>query len=388
MVGTYEIKLLEPNKKFPINLIGATSRRSLLIDESILTYEVVYILTKDSDIEFVIITNKNKEIINVIESKEILNAISIKFGYHLYGTKPISKLSSRFPPKFIIVDSNKPIRSILPKVSERKLKIVIFNNNSIYGATNSEIVHSFVLKIIEEDSKETGRLQNMIIDKSIKTSNINCKTFMKPSLNAGGDFIYVKDLNEYQTIVTIADVSGKGTSASIVTSMMSMFFRSIPQKSQVSHEDIKNTIAELNRTIVDYFEYEKYVTLTTCLVNTKSKTLSIFNMGHEPTYIFNKNNLLIKKSLNIPIGISELTTEMIQYDEIIFTDSKALLFTDGVVELKNSDGIEYGEIRIEAIINSYNTIDEIFSYLVEDLISFSEDEYQFDDISFVLFELK
>ncbi|MFN4245814.1 MAG: PP2C family protein-serine/threonine phosphatase [Brevinematia bacterium] len=391
MVESEEIKILTPNKKFPTNIIGVASRKSILVNENVKTYEVVNELIKDDEIEFVIVSNSEGQVVNVIESKEILNVISMKFGYYIYGNKPIIKLAQRFTPNFITVDENKPVRSILPKLSKKRTKLVIANKNSIYGATNSEILHSVLLKIIEEDSRETGRLQNMIIDKSIHSSNIiNFRTFTIPSLNAGGDFIFVEDLNDSQSIVVIADVSGKGTSASIVTSMMSLFFNDVisMSSSKLTADNIKKLIIDLNKIMIYYFNYEKYLTLTICLVDNRSKTLIIFNMGHQPTYIFNRNEMMIKKSLNIPIGITELSSEMINYDEIIFLGLKAFLFTDGVTDIKNNEGIEYGDKRIEAILNSYENIDEVYSYLSEDLTSFSEDEYQVDDISFIVFELK
>lgn len=379
-----------PNKKFPINLLGYTSRKSLVVNENIITDEVVNILIKDNEIEFIIIVNDKDEIIGCIQSKNLLNLISSKFGHHLYGNKPINRVYSKIPKEFLIIDGNKPIRSIVSKIFKTKVNITITLDGKIYGATNPEIIYSALLKIIEEDSKETGRLQNMIINKSIYPSNIiEYRFFSNPSLNAGGDFIFIKDINEEEAIVVISDVSGKGTSASIITSMLSIFFKNISSENKLTNDRIKEHIVNLNNTIIEFFEYEKYITMTLCLVNKNQKTISVYNMGHQQTYIFNKDEITQKKSLNLPIGIAPLTKDTIKQEDILIKeDSKIFLFTDGAVEVKNNEGAEYGEKRIEAILSSYDDIDKIYSYLKEDLISFSEEEYQLDDISFVIFKLK
>lgn len=382
--------IVVPDKKFPINLLGYAARKSLVVNENIITDEVISVLIKDSEIEFIVIINDNEEIVGCIGSKNLLNIISSKFGHHLYGNKAINKLYSKVSKEFLVIDGNKPIRSIISKILKTRPNIVIKLDDKIYGATNSDIIYSVLLKIIEEDSKETGRLQNMIINKSIYPSNvIDYKYFSIPSFNAGGDFIFIKDINDNESIIVISDVSGKGTSASIITSMISIFFKNISNENKMSSQRIKEHIVNLNNTIIDFFEYEKYITMTLCLVDRSKKILSIYNMGHQQTYIFNKNEIIQKKSLNLPIGIAPLTDDMIKQEDILLKeDSKVFLFTDGVTEARNNEGIEYGEKRVEAILTSYDNIDEIYSYLKEDLISFSEEEYQVDDISFVIFKLK
>ncbi|MEN2998602.1 MAG: SpoIIE family protein phosphatase [Brevinematia bacterium] len=381
-------KIYEPNKQFPVNLLGFAARKSVVVDSNVVTDEVVNLLLKDSEIMFVITTN-NDEIINVMEAKDILNIISARFGQHIYGNKPIIRIASKLQRNFSIIEANKPVRSIIQKISKNKQRIVITINGNIYGATNPDIIYSVLLKIIEEDSKETGRLQNMIINKSLYPSEIiNYEAVSIPSFNAGGDYIFVKDIDNDRALVVIADVSGKGTSASIITSMISFFFKSLVE-SNITKETLAKSIVRLNSIIIDYFDYEKYITMVLCVVDKRSKGISVVNMGHQPLYLFGKEEITQKRAHNTPIGLMDLSEDSIIIDDIILEkNKKVFLFTDGVTDIKNSDEMEYGEKRLEAILLSYENIEDIKSYLLEDIMSFSEDQYQVDDISFIIFEIK
>ncbi|MCS7299096.1 MAG: SpoIIE family protein phosphatase [Spirochaetia bacterium] len=381
-------KIYEPSRQFPINLLGFAAKKSVVVDSNVTTDEVVNLLLKDNEIAFVIVTSGD-EIINVLESKDILNIISARFGQHIYGNKPVIKIANRLQKNFSLIEANKPVRSIIQKISKNKQRIVITINGNIYGATNPDIIYSVLLKIIEEDSKETGRLQNMIINKSLYPSNvINYEAVSIPSFNAGGDYIFVKDVDNNQTLVVIADVSGKGTSAAIITSMISFFFKSLVE-SKITKEVLVKSIVRLNNTIIDYFDYEKYITMVLCVVNKLSRSISIVNMGHQPVYVFEKEEIIQKRAHNTPIGLMDLSEDSIVIDDTTLgRNKKVFLFTDGVTDIKNSDEMEYGEKRLEAILLSYDNTEDIKSYLLEDIMSFSEDQYQVDDISFIIFEIK
>lgn len=205
----------------------------------------------------------------------------------------------------------------------------------------------------------------------------------------GGDYFNVININEDQTLVFVADVSGKSVSAALIVSTIYSFIQTylIISKEQF---DLKEFVASLNRFLITSTTQDKFATAWFGLFNHQEKSLLSINAGHNPTYMFisresklvqlTKGGLLLG-SIDFPYDAELISLK--KNDMIIF-------YTDGIPEAMNKMNKEYGEERFEKLIvkNSEYTPDKILQRIITNLNRYRGNTEQSDDITLGIVKVK
>jgi len=191
--------------------------------------------------------------------------------------------------------------------------------------------------------------------------------------------------------VYIADVSGHGVAASILT----VFLRSTISKRLTSPAKALNALyKEFN---VNNFESEVYITVFYAIYDLRNNMLTYANAGHNATpVLYNKRNQEKQKFLHIPgIPISNWM-EYPEYQECsvaIKPGDLLFLYTDGLSEIKNKDKEMFGQYRINRILATCPKKDNtaMLDHLVESAYSFGDIHNKsmlYDDITLSFVELR
>ncbi len=242
-------------------------------------------------------------------------------------------------------------------------------------------------KVLANELEILNKQQKLLMDTKkidgFKGKNLNF--YHRPSKVVGGDFYYSQKVDENHIAFIVADVMGHGITSNYVVALMKGAFKVLAKQTQSSGE----LLSKLNNILFDEFDkMEIFATGLVCIIDTKNLKLEISNAGHYPPSILNKDKEVItniKFKKGIPIGILE--NSKYETETVDLSDTSTIwMYTDGILEIKNSTKEEFGVDRIEQLMKDisnkeYNTVvDE----LEERLFKFSEKENYEDDILLVM----
>ncbi|OQX95392.1 hypothetical protein B6I21_05655 [candidate division KSB1 bacterium 4572_119] len=202
------------------------------------------------------------------------------------------------------------------------------------------------------------------------------------SLHVSGDYFDCIQLDENRLCLAIADVSGKGPSASLLMANLQAVLNVLID----TDDSLNNVTSKINNLIHKNTNYDKFITFFIGILNTKDNTFAYVNAGHNPPYLVHKNSeletledggLLLGMMPNVDYDLS--TTTLMTGDWIV-------MFTDGVTEAKNDLDEDYEEERLIEVIqqNKSGTAEEMKQAILESMKEFTEDVPQSDDITILV----
>ncbi|MDX2247129.1 MAG: PP2C family protein-serine/threonine phosphatase [Bacteroidia bacterium] len=194
----------------------------------------------------------------------------------------------------------------------------------------------------------------------------------------GGDFYDVIKKGRGNTIICIADVSGKGIGAALLMSNLQANLRAL----SAQYDDLASIIRDLNKILYDITTGEKFVTLFIAKINASNKTITYINAGHNYPVFFSGEEVHRLESGCTILGI--IPSFEIQESELTFSSGDILFtFTDGVVEQSNAAGDMFGSERlIDKLkgIRDKNARDMV-QLVEEELAGFAGSEDATDDVT-------
>jgi serine phosphatase RsbU (regulator of sigma subunit) len=251
----------------------------------------------------------------------------------------------------------------------------------------NEIIRAQNQRMINE-LEMAGRLQKSLLPDTFENINgvsFSCKYV--PSIQIGGDLYDVVDLGHGQTGFMIADVSGHGVAAALISSMFKMSFHALA----TTVASPKILLHLLNKELKPVLN-EDYITAFFVLVDRYSKSITYSNAGH-PT------PLLFKGSSG---EIMDLDTDgffLGSFDDGGFEEKSEiniekgdalLLYTDCILETENESGEQYGKKRLKdcfaQAIRNNSRGQKVIEVIEEDVRKFSSKEALDDDFTVMLVE--
>lgn len=200
-----------------------------------------------------------------------------------------------------------------------------------------------------------------------------------PHQQIGGDYYDYIKLNENEVFFCVADVSGKGIAAALLMSNFQANLRAL-----LPHSDsLSSLVKELNAKVNANAKGEKFITFFLAKYNFTTSTLNYINAGHNPPVIVSKGNVDLLRSGCIGLGILD-EIEKIKEGNIKIEGSTVIIsYTDGIVELENEDGEEFGLKRFEKLLekNSKLGMKELNKLILETLNKFKGNRNYIDDIA-------
>ncbi len=248
---------------------------------------------------------------------------------------------------------------------ERKLEIELIERN----------------KKMRKDLEFAKRIQEKILPKKGNLDCINLDYIYRPSEMLSGDMFDVFHIDRDHIGIYISDVAGHGVAAS----MMTMFIR---QTMRVLKGDIlspSQALSELHgRFALLNLDVDKYFTIFYGVLDTRTGDFTYANGGHNCIPIkFGHSGIELLQISGFPIA---LLGEEMYYDEKkikLLKGDKILFYTDGITEIKDSDGKEFG---VEGVLNTITQAPaNILKEIEENVIDHNYGEQE-DDFAVVLME--
>jgi sigma-B regulation protein RsbU (phosphoserine phosphatase) len=167
-----------------------------------------------------------------------------------------------------------------------------------------------------------------------------------PARAVGGDYFDVLKFSERHTALCIADVAGKGMPAALLVSNLQAVLKSFASDVLAPGE----LCARVNSIMCDNTVSHRFITCFYALLDTQNRKLSYTNAGHCPPMLIRDGACLRMKEGGPVLGI--LPDRRYLQGEIDLQSGDCLvLFTDGVTEARGPSGREFGEDRLEELLN-------------------------------------
>lgn len=207
-----------------------------------------------------------------------------------------------------------------------------------------------------------------------------------PAREVGGDFFDYIPIDQNHWGITIADVSGKGMPAALFMGLS----RTILRASASGNLDITAALRHANELICRDSTSGMFVTLFYGVFDTATKELTYINAGHYPALLFHGDMTETShlEARGIPLGI----TDMIELEEKslpLQSGDILVLYTDGVTEAMNESETVFGEERLTRLILDCRALParDIVRKVEDEILLFSGDQPQFDDLTLVVMKV-
>lgn len=235
----------------------------------------------------------------------------------------------------------------------------------------------------KEELKIAKAVQKSLLPQVLEQdAEFEIAAFSESADEVGGDYYDTLRINEQETSLIIADVSGKGTTAAFHMSQMKGIFHSLAQDCIEPDE----FMARSNKALIYCLERGSFISAIFFLINTHNKTVRYSRAGHCPVlyYSASKNKAEYFKDKGVALGMVRNNSYKNFVEANTFTYQPGdimVLYTDGITEAKSKKGEEFGYDRLAAIVMEVKTLEpkQIQDYLISKLYEFSGTDNINDD---------
>lgn len=201
-----------------------------------------------------------------------------------------------------------------------------------------------------------------------------------------GDFFDYVSLGNGRWGACIADVSGKGTPAALISAMA----RSLLHCHAGGTNSPAETLAAVNRQLCPDIREDMFVSMTYLVLQADSPEITFARAGHTLPLLWRKSTGQVEelKSGGLAVGIDKGDVFERVTKNVTFTMEPGdclLLYTDGVNEALDGKGLEFGEKRIQKGLakHALEGPESVVNHLVQDVDKFLGGRRSHDDITLI-----
>ena len=261
-------------------------------------------------------------------------------------------------------------------------------NLSLISIQNSILFKEFLEKqVMENELKIAREIQVALLPGSVpEIKGYDFAGMNMPAKHVGGDYFDIIKLTECKTAVVIADVSGKGTPASLLMATIQSAVHSYLKMYDDESFDIASVTEKINELIYENTMPEKFITFFWGILDCKENVLRYINAGHNPPLVFKQDGVHKLNKGGFMIGILDAGIDY-EVGEIAFTEGDTIvLYTDGVTEAQDVNEEEFGEERLENVCKENLSLSsgDLMKTIADSVIEFSTGTSQYDDITLII----
>ncbi len=243
------------------------------------------------------------------------------------------------------------------------------------------------LKLIQKDLSVAKKIQeNTLSISSESLAVLQIVASYLPMAEVGGDFYNISKLNNHTYRVFLADATGHGVQAALMT----MAIKGIYDNCKSWEMDAQSILEIINNDFLNkYISLNSFMTAILIDLDIKKSRLRYASAGHPAAVLFNNNEIHLLPRTGKIIGLMKNTGY--QSSEMDFKPGDLLyIFTDGVFEEFNAENEEFGDERLHAILkrNMDMSMKENIENVLEELDQFLNGREKQDDITILGIEYK
>ena len=209
---------------------------------------------------------------------------------------------------------------------------------------------------------------------------MNVTAINQSCLEVGGDYFDVIDLGNERTAFLIADVSGKGLGAALLTTMLQGAL-----SGTAIGEKPGTLLSHVNKFLCSHSQIERYATLFFGILEPGGK-LEYINAGHpSPVLLRGGRAEAPFDADSFPVGLieeGEYKSSIVQLEP----GDTLVLFSDGITEAMDPEENLFGTARLKETLErrTFETVDEVQSSVLQAVSEFARGARQADDLTLLI----
>ena len=240
-----------------------------------------------------------------------------------------------------------------------------------------------LLKRIESDLQQAAKIQKDLLPKeNPRLEGYDISGWNVPCYEVGGDYYDFVPIDGDRLGIAIADVSGKGISASLLmASLRAALLTEVHPRYEISQ-----MAARLNDFIFKSSGLSSFITFFYGELDRRSGELRYVNAGHNPPFVLSaKGQLSALGSSGFPLGMFPQATYEAGAVKLGLGDL-VVLFTDGIPEGRNAQSEDFTEERLQSLVLNHRGLSaaQLSQRIIEDVQGFATGTEPCDDITLVI----
>jgi sigma-B regulation protein RsbU (phosphoserine phosphatase) len=239
-------------------------------------------------------------------------------------------------------------------------------------------------KHLERDLALAEETQRSLLPREIpKLPHLKLSAFCRPTRYVGGDFYDFQMMPSGDLIAVLADISGKGIAASVLSSMILGCLQLLLQGGEAPAPALNR----LNK-FIHSKSSGRFATMFLCSFGVDGKGHYI-SAGHNPAYVYRAANGSIDEwpSTSLVLGAFDFVTFEAEPVELGPGDL-VFVYSDGLTEAENVNGDMFGDDRVKEIIQREGSfgVARVHEAVIAAIGEFTRGRDQTDDITIVIAE--
>jgi sigma-B regulation protein RsbU (phosphoserine phosphatase) len=232
---------------------------------------------------------------------------------------------------------------------------------------------------VRKEIEIAQEVQAMLFPRSLPNdAHLAIERSYVPHTEIGGDYYDVVEIDEHRLLLCVADVSGKGVPASLLMSNFQAGLRTLLRQGV----ELATIVPELNHLLFRNSGGEKFITAFLGIYDRRTRRLQYVNAGHnDPLLLCDNGSVERLKHGTVMLGIMEELPLIRVGETEIARHSLLLLYTDGLTEVFDAAGNEFGEAGVLRVLqrSRYLPLPRLHQELLRRINAFSAHDAQFAD---------
>jgi len=263
--------------------------------------------------------------------------------------------------------------------------IYSLGNLAIISLENTRLFYEAVEKQKMENELNIAReIQKGLLPRALPTiPGLDLAALNISSKQVGGDYYDVVVLENGTCVIAIGDVSGKGTPASLLMANVQATIRTLVH----FNLPLSEMTSLVNRLICDNTGSDKFITFCWGIFDPKTRIFRYVNAGHNHPFVLRANKSIERLSEGgIILGVTKDAAPYKEGSIQLLTGDVIVMFTDGISEAMNVDGIDYTEERVEEFLRNIRpmTAQGVLDEIQNEIARYTSGAPQSDDITLVV----
>jgi sigma-B regulation protein RsbU (phosphoserine phosphatase) len=204
----------------------------------------------------------------------------------------------------------------------------------------------------------------------------------KTARQVGGDFYDVFELTDKRLGLFIADVADKGVPAALFMALT----RTLVRAAVIEDTSPAEAMKRVNDLLIPDTRQGMFVTAVYAVLDMDKNELTYVNAGHNPP-LWVKCDGEVERLTRTAIALGVVTGQPVEQKTIKFESAdNLLLYTDGLTESFNAEGVFYGEDRLLESIksNTCTSASDLLDVVEKSLLNFVQDMPAADDLTMLV----
>ncbi|MDP8293135.1 MAG: PP2C family protein-serine/threonine phosphatase [Candidatus Orphnella occulta] len=201
------------------------------------------------------------------------------------------------------------------------------------------------------------KIHKSIIPHSVNHKLADIAVMYKPMFYMGGDYAKFHFINNDKLLFIVADVTGHGVCSALLVNRVHAEIERLARGDDLSPGAILKELDEfINK---DFGKMGFFLTAFCGLLDFSNNKLIYSNYGHPPQILLQskENSIVLMQPQTFLMGIG-MDASSIHNNDIAFAPGdRLILFTDGIIEARDSSKQEFGSKRLEDFVQDNNILD-------------------------------